>query len=132
MLTSSRIATAPMYAVLPATDIQRARDFWERVAGLEVAEEPMEGSFFVKAGQGTKFMVYETQAASAEATVASFVVEDLDSAMNELRERGVRFEDYDMPNLKTKGGVVDMGTQGRAAWFKDSEGNTINLAEMTR
>jgi len=130
MLTTSRVATAPFSAVLPAKDIKRARDFWERVVGVEMSDMPAPGYLMGKAGKGTQFLIYETPLAPTEATTAAFIVDDLDAVMTELRQRGLTFLEYDMPGLKTVNGVVEMGEMGRGAWFKDSEGNTINLAQM--
>ncbi len=130
MLTTSRLATAPLSVVLPAKDIKRARDFWERIVGVETTDGPAPGYFMGKAGKGTQFMVYETPLAPTQATAAGFQVDDLDAVMRELRDRGLTFVEYDMPGLKTVNGVAEMGSMGRAAWFVDSEGNTINIAEM--
>lgn len=53
----------------------------------------------------------------------------LDKAMEDLRERGVTFEEYDQPGLRTRGGVAAM-PEGAAAWFTDPEGNIVNITEM--
>ncbi len=129
-ITKSRLSMAPMSAVLPASDIKRARDFYERVLGLEIADQPMMGGFMVHAGNGTQFFVYETKASHGDATVAGFLVDDLEGTMRELRDRGVMFEEYDMPGMKTVNGVVDLGDAGKSAWFKDSEGNIISVNAM--
>jgi len=130
MLTTSRIATAPLQVVLPAKDITRARDFWERIVGLEMSDGPAPGYIMGKAGMGTQFLMYETPLEPTKATAAAFRVDDLDATMADLRQRGVVFMEYDVPGLKTVNGVVDMGPMGRGAWFMDSEGNTINIAQM--
>lgn len=130
MLTTSRLATAPMSVVLPAKDIKRARDFWQRVVGVETEDMPAEGYFMGRAGKDSQFLVYETPLKPTEATAAAFLVDDLDAVMSELRERGIQFLEYDMPGLKTVQGVADFGEMGRSAWFADTEGNIINLAEM--
>jgi predicted enzyme related to lactoylglutathione lyase len=130
MTTGSRVAAAPLYSVLPAKDIDRARDFWENKVGMEF-ESPAHGYLMGKAGGGTRFTIYETALAPTQATTAAIVVDDLDAAMAELRERGVEFQDYDMPGMKTVNGVADFGAgMGRGAWFVDSEGNTINVVQM--
>lgn len=73
-------------------------------------------------------MVYETSASAGSATQAGFTVDDFDATISELRGRGVTFEEYDMPGLKTVNGVADYdGT--KSAWFKDTEGNTIAISE---
>ena len=58
-------------------------------------------------------------------------VNDLNTAVRELRGRGVTFEEYDMPGLKTVGGIADT-PDGRAAWFKDTEGNTVGIIQLRR
>jgi predicted enzyme related to lactoylglutathione lyase len=128
-LTRSLIATAPVYAVLPAKDATRARDFYERVAGLETMDASGPGMFMVIGGKGTQFLVYETEATNT-ATAASFVVDDVEAAVHDLRARGVVFMDYDMPGLKTVDGITEMGPMGRAAWFTDTEGNAISIVQM--
>jgi predicted enzyme related to lactoylglutathione lyase len=59
-----------------------------------------------------------------------FTVDDLTTEMADLKKRGVVFEEYDLPGLKTVDGVVDMGDLGKAAWFKDTEGNILSLTQM--
>jgi predicted enzyme related to lactoylglutathione lyase len=130
MLTTSRIATAPISVVLPAKDIKRARDFWERVVGVEVMDAPVPNGFMGKAGMGSQFLMYETPFAPTEATGAAFVVDDLDAVMTDLRARGLTFADYDLPGTKTVNGVAEFGDGSRGAWFVDSEGNTINVVQM--
>ena len=130
MPTTSRVAAAPLYVVLPAKDITRARDFWERVVGVEITDLPQPGYFTGHAGKGTQFLMYETTLKPTEATAASFLVDDLDATMADLRGRGLKFVEYDLPGLKTVDGVASMGPMGRGAWFVDSEGNTISLNEM--
>ena len=119
-----------MSAVLPSSDLRRARDYYERVVGVEVEDAPPLRGFMGHAGNGTRFLVYETTASHGDATAATFVVDDLETVMHELRDRGVVFEEYDLPGVKTVKGVLDMGPTGKSAWFKDSEGNTINVAQM--
>ncbi|PKQ29571.1 MAG: hypothetical protein CVT60_04670 [Actinobacteria bacterium HGW-Actinobacteria-10] len=73
-------------------------------------------------------MVYETSASAGSATQAGFIVQDFDETVSELRERGITFEEYDMPGLKTVSGVADYDGM-KTAWFKDTEGNTIAISE---
>jgi predicted enzyme related to lactoylglutathione lyase len=129
MPTKSVLAAAPASAVLPAQDAVRAREFYESTLGLEV-ESSTPGYVFVQAGEGTRFLVYETSLKPTEATNLAFRVKDIRAAVAELRERGVKFEDYDFPGLKTVDGTADGGDMGLGAWFKDSEGNVLNLVQM--
>ncbi len=76
---------------------------------------------------GVAFFVYQTESAgSNQATAATWRVADLDSVMADLRSKGVVFEEYDLPELKTVDGVLEIHGE-RAAWFKDSEGNILAL-----
>jgi hypothetical protein len=57
-------------------------------------------------------------------------VDDLEAEVTELRERGVRFENYDGPDLQTVDGIAATPV-GRAAWFKDSEGNVLTISQLS-
>lgn len=116
-----------IYAVLPASDLGRAREFYHDKLGLEPAEERSEG--LVYQVRNSKFLLYETSfAGTAQNTAVNWAIDDLDAEMAELRSKGVEFEDYDFPGLKTENGVA-ADEDGRAAWFKDSEGNILALSE---
>ena len=120
---------AEVYAVLPASDLARARGFYKDKLGLEPTEERGDGLIYQSKG-GAKVLLYETQfAGTAQNTALSWATNDLDSEMADLRSRGVTFEDYDFPGLKTENGVATY-EQGRGAWFKDSEGNVLSVTEL--
>jgi predicted enzyme related to lactoylglutathione lyase len=127
--TKSRLSEATMSSVLPASDLKRARDYYERVLGIEVEDAPELRGFRGHA-RDSMFLVYETTATHGTATAAAFLVADLAAVVRELKDRGVVFEEYDMPGMKTVGGIADMGPGGKSAWFKDSEGNTLSIAQM--
>jgi hypothetical protein len=79
----------------------------------------------------TYFDIYPTRASgNAGHTLAGWVVEDIEAVVAELRNRGVVFEEYDFPGLKTVNGVAELSTE-RTAWFKDSEGNILAIAQLT-
>jgi predicted enzyme related to lactoylglutathione lyase len=126
--TTTRLAASPVYAVLPAEDIERARHFYSEVLGLEVSSISEPDYFLVHAGGGTQFMVYKRARTVAEHTVAGFEVDDLDAVMTELRSRGATFEEYDLPGLRTVGGVAEE-PGSRSAWLTDTEGNIISIME---
>ena len=67
--------------------------------------------------------------ASGAHTQLALVVAELDSVVIELKSQGIEFETYDYPNLKTVDGIADLG-YARAAWFKDSEGNLLGIAQL--
>ena len=125
---ASRLVTAPAYAVLPAEDLDRARRFYTEVLGFETQEFPEMRQFVIQSGKGTQIMVYERARTTAQHTAATFIVDSLREVMEDLVSRGVVFEEYDMPGLKTTAGVAEMD-EGSAAWFTDTEGNIINIAE---
>lgn len=112
---------------IPASDLGRARKFYAEKLGFQPIEE-VEGLLMYQSGGG-QFAVYATQFAGlAQHTLMSWDVDNLDTVMADLRRRGVVFEEYDMPGLKTINGVAELGP-ARAAWFKDSEGNILNVTQ---
>jgi catechol 2,3-dioxygenase-like lactoylglutathione lyase family enzyme len=116
------------YAILPASDLQRARSFYRDKLGLEPSTEG-EGMLLYSGPSGRLFEVYETATAgTAQNTQMGWTTSELEADMSELRARGVVFEEYDLPGLKTEGGVATTDT-GRAAWFRDSEGNTLCVSQ---
>jgi predicted enzyme related to lactoylglutathione lyase len=131
LMTKPVTATLPVHTVLPASDIDRAERFYHDVLGMEIERQDTGAgrAFIAHAGDATTVFVYETNAAPGAATNAMYLVDDLDAAMADLRERGVVFEDYSFPEWHTVNGVAEMAGN-RAAWFKDSEGNIFNLATM--
>lgn len=113
-------------AVLPASDLDRARQFYTEKLGLSAIEGDLDGLFF-RIGSNSAILVYQAAGpASGQHTQAGLLVDDLDAAMSELKSRGVTFEEYDIPGIHTEGGVVTLPT-GRGAFFKDSEGNILAL-----
>jgi catechol 2,3-dioxygenase-like lactoylglutathione lyase family enzyme len=119
-----------LHPTLPASDIERAKAWYEEKLGLKPVEENPGGVTYETGGQ--PFSVYPTQfAGTAQNTAAEFSVDDLDATIDWLAGRGVVFEQYDFPGMKTdEKGVVDLGGI-RAAWFKDSEGNILALTQLS-
>jgi len=113
-------------AALPAQDLERAKAFYRDKLGLSPSLEAEFGLFY-ELGPGTGFGVFPSSGKpSGTHTQMAIDVEDVEGAVKDLRARGVQFEEYDTPSLKTVDGIADMdGTKG--AWFKDSEGNLIAL-----
>jgi predicted enzyme related to lactoylglutathione lyase len=124
--TATRVVTSPMYVVLPAEDLARAKGFYSEKIGFEFRELPT--GIMAMAGDGTGLFIYERARTKADHTVALFRVDDLSAAVEELRSRGVVFEEY--PDLGTVDGIATMPDGSKAAWFTDSEGNILNLVEM--
>ncbi len=126
MIARSRVATAPVHAVLPCQDLERAARFYGETLGLQIERDPGAPQFMARAGDGCWMLVYETGSEAGSATQAAFTVDDVESTVADLREHGVRFEEYDLPGLKTINGIATMGGE-KGAWFRDSEGNTLSV-----
>jgi catechol 2,3-dioxygenase-like lactoylglutathione lyase family enzyme len=130
MLTDSHVATR-----LPAQDLERARAFYRDKLGLEPVEE-RPGGLRYECGSGGFALFASAGAPSGAHTQMAFTVKDLDAVVTELRARGVVFEEYDFPGLRTVNGIADisgnypsMGTGERGAWFRDSEGNLLGIGQ---
>ena len=120
----------PIYATLPASDIGRAKKFYEETLGLSIFEEREDGIFF-EAGGGTRVFVYPSQfAGTNQATAATWEVDDIEKVVGALRDAGVTFEEYDFPGLKTENGIATT-PNFKGAWFKDPEGNILSVIQMS-
>ena len=118
----------PLFATIPATDIDRAKRFYAETLGMRISRETPGGIEFESGG--VRFDVFPTQASpGAGHTLAGWMVEDIEAEVAELRAKGIEFEEYDFPGLKTVDGIALIEGQERAAWFKDSEGNILALGE---
>lgn len=114
-------------AVLPAKDISRARDFYQNVLGLAAPDVMDDENLMYRCGNGTGFLLYQTEnAGTAKNTQMGWDTDNIEAEMEELRSRGVTFEEYDFPGLKTENGIAT-STAGKAAWFLDTEGNILNI-----
>src|SRR6195256_416046 len=124
---------AGITAALPAQDLDRAKNFYVEKVGLQALEsrflEASNGQVGLSVGDGTnRLFVYPAQArSSGEFTQAVIQVTDVRAAVEEMRGRGVEFEEYDTPETRTEGGIARMPGGGEGAWFKDSEGNLLGL-----
>jgi catechol 2,3-dioxygenase-like lactoylglutathione lyase family enzyme len=114
--------------MLPVKDLARARRFYEQQLGLEAGLPKPDGKFVYRCG-GTEIALFpKAEGTSAQHTALSFKVDDIARAIRELKDRGVRFADYDYPGLKTVEHVCVLGSE-KAAWFEDPEGNILCLHE---
>ena len=128
-----KLANAKVAATLTVEDLDRAKAFYTDKLGLTEADkkvdDPMGGVLF-QTGDGTQLYIYKGGAPKATNTVAAFTVDDVLATVNDLKENGVTFESYDMPGLKTdENNIAHMGKL-QAAWFKDSEGNTLGISNQ--
>jgi extradiol dioxygenase family protein len=113
-------------ATIPVKNIDVARKFYQDKLGLMAGPSRERGVLTCKSGTSS-VLVYESQyAGTNEATAATWAVEDVDSTVDTLKEKGVTFEHYDFPNMTRKGDVHVSGEM-KAAWFKDPDGNILAL-----
>jgi predicted enzyme related to lactoylglutathione lyase len=118
----------PIVPYIPAADVARARRFYEQNVGL-IAREEVAGGVVYECGSGSWIFLYPSGGAgTSQASQAFWQVDDLAAEVAELRQRGVVFEEYDLPGLKTVNGIATGGGT-KAAWFKDTEGNIMALIQ---
>jgi catechol 2,3-dioxygenase-like lactoylglutathione lyase family enzyme len=119
-----------MHATVAVTDLDRAKEFYGGTLGLSTKEERSDGVVYESGG--TWMLVYPSQfAATNQATSMTFEVADVDPVVDELVGRGITFEQYDFPGLKTdERGVAEIQGE-RGAWFKDPDGNILAVGQRT-
>jgi catechol 2,3-dioxygenase-like lactoylglutathione lyase family enzyme len=129
------LGKAEIAAIVPVSNVDKAVEYYGGTLGLELQvrrddlPENREAEF--RAGDGT-LVVYESVAAGqSRGTVAGFRVADLETVVGELRARGVAFEEYDLPDLKTENGIARVGDL-LAAWARDPDGNIIAFEQRTK
>jgi catechol 2,3-dioxygenase-like lactoylglutathione lyase family enzyme len=121
------LKNAEVRTTVPARDLQRAKRWYADKLGLTPEQETPGGLNYNCKNSG--FLLYETEyAGTARNTTMGWRVDNLDREMADLRAKGVVFEEYDMPGLKTVKGVASFGPE-RGAWFKDSEGNILAITQ---
>jgi catechol 2,3-dioxygenase-like lactoylglutathione lyase family enzyme len=134
MLENAKVATR-----LPAQDLERARAFYAEKLGLEPVEE-RPGGLLYRCASG-EFALFESAGVPPGGhTQMAFDVEDIEATVRQLRERGVAFEEYDLPGLTTVDGIAQVdgnypskgGNGERASWFRDSEGNMLGIGQPIR
>lgn len=123
------LANAKASATLPVVDMERARKFYGETLGLRETPLDAPGHAKFEAGGGTSVIIYQRAPTKADNTAVEFWVDDLEAEMAELRSKGITFEEYDFPGLKTENGVATLGNS-KGAWFKDTEGNILALGQM--
>jgi predicted enzyme related to lactoylglutathione lyase len=122
---------SPMYAYIPVKDVARARQFYEEKVGLKPKQE-IEGGVVYEFAEHTAAFMYPTpNAGTSRASQAFWQVDDLEREVAELRKRGVTFEEYDMPGVKTRNGIAE-ASMAKTAWFKDPDGNILALVQELR
>ena len=118
---------SPMYAYIPAKDLDRARKFYEGTLGFTPKLETNGGVVYECAG-GTQAFLYPTpNAGTSKASQAFWQVADIERDVADLKKRGVTMEQYGMPGQNADG-IMNAGG-AKSAWFKDTEGNIMALIQ---
>jgi catechol 2,3-dioxygenase-like lactoylglutathione lyase family enzyme len=125
------LGTFPVTTILPVVDGERARSFYADVLGLSYSGQSGDGKHLFSIGSGTLALLPKPEGTRAEHTALSFEVTDAAEAVRELTLRGVVFDEYDLPGLKTVDKVCVLGSE-KAAWFRDPEGNILCVHQMIR
>jgi len=118
------------HTTLPVASLEPSRAFWEGRLGF-VPFRVMPTAVLYSAGDGSRFAISQSSGRPSGAhTQMAFSVPDIEAEVAELTAKGIVFESYDIPGLKTEGGIAQMGAT-RAAWFKDPEGNLIGIVQFS-
>lgn len=123
------LGTSPITTILPVVDDERAHVFYRDVLGLAYAGRSGDGKHQFSIGSGTLALLPKPPGSQAQHTALSFEVQDVVEAVRALSERGVVFDDYDLPGLKTVDKVCVLGSE-KAAWFRDTEGNILCVHQV--
>jgi predicted enzyme related to lactoylglutathione lyase len=121
------LRTAPIRAYIPASDISRARNFYEGTLELKPKAE-YAGGVIYECGGAEVFMYPTRNAGTSKASQAFWQVDDVEAEVAKLKARGVKFEEYDMPGVTMKNSILT-GGGAKTAWFKDTEGNILAVSQ---
>ena len=122
------LGTRNAVANLAVSDLDRARDFYTDTLGLEEVGEEGDELVVLKSGD-SRINIYRSRyAGTNEATAVTWAVDDIDAEVRALKGKGIMFEHYDMPGLALEGDV-HVGDHMKVAWFKDPDGNILNIVE---
>jgi catechol 2,3-dioxygenase-like lactoylglutathione lyase family enzyme len=113
---------------IPVSDVARARRFYEDKVGLKLREEYAGGVIYECGNGSVVFMYPSAGAGTSRASTAFWSVDDVAAEVADLKSRGVVFEEYDTPQIKTVNSVFT-GGGAKTAWFKDSEGNIMAISQ---
>ena len=113
-------------ANLAVRNVQTARKLYEGTLGLKQVDAEGSELIVFKSGNTTVNVYESNEAGTTKATAVTWAVDDVDSEVSTLKAKGVKFEHYDMPSMKRQGDVC-IGGHMKVAWFKDPDGNTLNI-----
>ena len=118
---------AKICSYFPASDVPRARKFYEVIIGL-VPKLEFAGGVIYECGGSTVFLYPTPNAGTSKASQAFWQVKDVEAEVKELKSRGVTFEEYDLPGVTMENSIAT-GGGAKTAWFKDTEGNILAVSQ---
>jgi len=121
------LSAAPIRAYIPASNVARARKFYEQTIGLRPKQE-YSGGVIYECGGAEVFLYPTSNAGTSRASQAYWQVADVEAEVAELKARGVKFEEYDMPGVAMKNSIATAGG-AKTAWFRDTEGNILAVSQ---
>ncbi|MBI4295859.1 MAG: VOC family protein [Chloroflexi bacterium] len=122
MLSDSAITS-----MLPVGELERARNFYELTLGLRLLRATQTEAWY-ECGRGTRLCLYKPPSPPGQNTIVSWEVMNIEREVKELKRKGVSFQDFDFPGVKTIDGIADFGMT-KKAWFKDTEGNILAVTQ---
>lgn len=123
------LENARYHATLPASNFERAKAFYADKLGLTPVSDVPGGAFYES--QGTRFLLFPSSGvASGTHTQVGFAVDDIAATVNDLKGRGLKFEEYDFPGFDKATSIATTGDL-QSAWFKDSEGNLLGIVQLS-
>ena len=130
MLTNS-----PLRPTIPVVHLNRAERFYETIWGLKPApdnnDDTTSDTAIFECGNNILIELHQCGSSTADHTVATFEISNIEDDVSTLRGKGVNFEGYDMLEIKTQNGIARQGSV-KAAWFKDSEGNILCIHQTVK
>jgi predicted enzyme related to lactoylglutathione lyase len=123
------LSESPIDIVLLAVDLDASKDFYANKIGLQILNDSPAAVVF-KCGGDSRLVVSKSTVGTADdQTQASFRVADVTAEVANLRSRGIKIEDYDLPGLKTVNGIADIGF-AFMAWFIDPGKNCVGMIQV--
>lgn len=122
------LSNATYETAIPCNDFERAKSFYAEQLSLTPSSEQSDAAFYTSS-DGTQFLLFPSGgSASGTHSQMAFVVADIDAEVRDLRQRGVKFEEYDFPGFDKATSIAHLG-EHRGAWFKDSEGSLLGVVQ---
>ncbi len=122
----------PVYPTIPVSDVQKSRKFYEDTLDLKVIDDSSSDGVLFEAGKGSMLYIYQRDPEVVNHTLAGFQVDNIEQVIDELTGKGITFEHYDFPGLKTDEKGIAVNGPIKAAWFKDPDGHTIGIAQIEK